>query len=100
VIRWLRLYAAYPLTYTAVTLMELGEAITYYGRQLDRYCYRVEGLQPPTLDTDNTEPLHEWNCPACGATTRARMADHPSNNPTTDLTDHPQSCEPHGQLLG
>lgn len=23
------------------------------------------------------EPAHEWNCPSCGATTRARMADHP-----------------------
>lgn len=22
--------------------------------------------------------LHEWNCPSCGATTRARMADHES----------------------
>lgn len=21
-------------------------------------------------------PAHEWECPACGATTRARMADH------------------------
>ena len=21
------------------------------------------------------QPLHEWECPACGATTRARMAD-------------------------
>lgn len=23
--------------------------------------------------------LHEWNCPSCGATTRARMADRPFN---------------------
>lgn len=23
-------------------------------------------------------PLHEWRCPGCGATTRARMADHPA----------------------
>lgn len=23
-----------------------------------------------------TEPLPEWSCPGCGATTRARMADH------------------------
>jgi hypothetical protein len=22
------------------------------------------------------EPAHEWRCPSCGATTRARMADH------------------------
>lgn len=22
------------------------------------------------------QPWHEWQCPACGATTRARMADH------------------------
>lgn len=28
-----------------------------------------------------TDPLHEWQCPACGATTRARMADHPDQRP-------------------
>lgn len=30
----------------------------------------MPNAQPP-------DPLHEWRCPACGATTRARMADHP-----------------------
>lgn len=30
----------------------------------------VRGLKPGDL-------LHEWQCPSCGATTRARMADYP-----------------------
>jgi hypothetical protein len=36
------------------------------------------GWTPPTTDD---EPLAEWCCPNCGATTRARMADRPT---TTD----------------
>ena len=33
-------------------------------------------------DPDRADPLHEWRCPNCGATTRARMADHPNRRRT------------------
>lgn len=36
-------------------------------------------LTPPSVAPDS-EPLHEWQCPACGATTRARMVDAPADS--------------------
>ncbi len=34
--------------------------------------------------TDDGSGLHEWQCPCCGATTRARMADHPTGDGAPD----------------
>jgi hypothetical protein len=41
----------------------------------------AEGLNPSTLfnramQVYDRDADHEWRCPNCGATTRARMADH------------------------
>jgi hypothetical protein len=61
----------------------------YYIVDAENVGYLVEtvlalvGWTPPTTDD---EPLAEWECPACGATTRARMADHPA---TTDAVRCP-----------
>lgn len=34
-----------------------------------------------------TEPLHEWRCPGCGTTTRARMADAPAEPPAVERSE-------------
>lgn len=36
----------------------------------------ADAATAPQVDTAGTVERHEWQCPSCGATTRARMADH------------------------
>lgn len=44
--------------------------------------WNAQCVPTPTADpSGDGEPLHEWACPSCGATTRARMADHPGDAP-------------------
>jgi hypothetical protein len=70
-------------------LAALQEALRVLQLHVDQGQYTHNGLRerlaelqagwtPPTTDD---EPLAEWECPNCGATTRARMADRPT---TTD----------------
>lgn len=51
-----------------------GQVWGRYGTEPDS-----SGGQPADVHsaTPGQEPLVEWSCPNCGATTRARMADHP-----------------------
>lgn len=49
---------------------EIADEQTQWVRAFTAVASLVRGLNPGEL-------LHEWKCPACGATTRARMADYP-----------------------
>ena len=57
---WARRYAAIHLEMYSASGRRMRDLLAEYDR-------RGAGL----------DRLHEWACPSCGATTRARMADHP-----------------------
>jgi hypothetical protein len=58
-----------------------GDAGGYYGLNLDA-ARRLADAAIAVICTPATDApagwsaAHEWQCPSCGATTRARMADH------------------------
>lgn len=68
---------------------EVADAAREYVRELDEDGPRDSGVKVyramkrlrTAIAATPGEPLHEWICPRCGATTRARMADRPAGDP-------------------
>lgn len=68
-----------------VDLDEVGDAVGVELLGVEMVQVEINGLPAPTAPA---EPLHEVECPGCGTTIRARMADAPAGVPMSDTNGH------------